>query len=125
MYPKFLKQNSHIRVIAPSLSMSIISDETLNYATERFNKMGFSISFGNHVMEKDQFGSSSIKSRIADLHDAFKDKSVDAIISIIGGYNCNQLLDYIDWSIIKSNPKIFKNLIESYNQFCSNLKQTV
>jgi len=71
MQPKRLKTGSHLRVIAPNLSMRILSDETINYAIERFKQMGFVISFGNHVSEIDQFSSSSIKSRIADLHSAF------------------------------------------------------
>jgi muramoyltetrapeptide carboxypeptidase LdcA involved in peptidoglycan recycling len=68
--------------------------------------MGFDISFGKHVNEADQLGSSSIESRIADLHEAFSDTNVKAIITAIGGYSCNQLLEYIDWSLIKNNPKI-------------------
>lgn len=107
IYPAKLHPGSHIRVIAPSMSMSILSKETIDYAIDRFNKMGFKISFGKHVNETNNFGSSTIESRIDDLHEAFADKSVDAIITAIGGYNCNQLLEYIDWSLIKNNPKVF------------------
>jgi len=35
------------------------------------------------------------------------DSSVDGIMTVIGGYNSNQLLEYIDWSLIKQNPKFF------------------
>jgi len=41
------------------------------------------------------------------LHEAFLDESVKAILTVIGGYNSNQLLDYIDYDLIKRNPKIF------------------
>lgn len=107
MYPKRLKPGSNIRIIAPSLSMKIISDETLDFAQNRFKEMGYVVSLGKHVSEMDQFHSSSMESRIEDLHDAFQDPSVDAILTVIGGFNCNQLLEFIDWSIIKNNPKIF------------------
>jgi len=107
MYPNRLKPNSHIRIIAPSLSAAIISSTTMNYACKRFKEMGFIVSFGEHISEIDNFGSSSIQSRVEDLHNAFEDQSVDAILTIIGGYNCNQLLDKINWSSIKNNPKIF------------------
>ncbi len=53
------------------------------------------------------FGQSSIESRIEDLHGAFADQEVKAIFSVIGGFNSNQLLQYIDWNIIQNNPKIF------------------
>jgi muramoyltetrapeptide carboxypeptidase LdcA involved in peptidoglycan recycling len=105
--PSRLKPGAHIRVIAPSLSMGILSKETIDNALACFKHMGFTISFGKHAFEKDQFNSSSIQSRIADLHDAFIDPKVDGVLTAIGGYNSNQLLDYIDWNLIKDNPKLF------------------
>ena len=107
IYPKKLKKGSHIRVIAPSCSMGIISQTNREIANKRLTDLGFKISFGKNVEEIDEFNSSSIKSRIEDLHEAFCDKSIDAVFAVIGGFNCNQLLDYINWKIIKNNPKIF------------------
>lgn len=45
--------------------------------------------------------------RAKDWMDAFKDKSIKAIISSIGGDDTIRLLPYIDFEIIKNNPKIF------------------
>jgi len=106
-FPKKLNKGSNIRVIAPSRSIAIISEDNRRIANERLARFGFNISFGEHVKECDDFLSSSIASRIADLHDAFCDDSIDAVFSAIGGFNCNQLLRYIDWNIIKKHPKIF------------------
>jgi len=69
--------------------------------------LGLNLSFGKHIEEKDDFVSSSIKSRVEDFHEAFADKNVKAILTVIGGFNSNQLLKYIDWELIKNNPKIF------------------
>ena len=44
---------------------------------------------------------------LEDLHNAFADKSVKGIITVIGGFNSIQLLEYLDWGVIKNNPKIF------------------
>jgi len=106
IYPEKLKMGDEIRVIAPSLSMDILSHETVNYAVNCLKEKGFIISFGKHVHETDLLQSSSIESRIADLHEAFADTNVKAILTAIGGYNCNQLLEYIDWSLLAKNPKI-------------------
>lgn len=105
--PPRLKPGSHIRVIAPSFSMGILSQETIQYALERFKQMGFTVSFGKHAFEMNRFRSSSIASRIHDLHDAFTDSSVDGIMAATGGMNANQLLSYIDWDLIKQNQKVF------------------
>lgn len=104
--PKKLKKGNHIRVIAPVRSMSIIGEECKTIAINRFQGVGLKISFGKHVDEIDEFNSSSVESRIEDLHEAFSDKSVDAVFTVIGGYNSNQLLQYIDYDLIAKNPKI-------------------
>jgi muramoyltetrapeptide carboxypeptidase LdcA involved in peptidoglycan recycling len=107
IYPAKLKFGDEVRVVAPSRSLAILSEEIKKIANNRFSELGLKISFGKHLEEKDEFSSSSIKSRIEDLHDAFRDKNVKAISTVIGGFNCNQLLKYLDWDLIKNNPKIF------------------
>lgn len=106
IFPKHLNIGDEIRIIAPSSSLGIISEDVKRIANERFSSLGLKLSFGKHISELDEFHSSSIKSRVSDLHDAFSDVNVKAVICVIGGFNCNQLLGYIDWSIIKKNPKI-------------------
>lgn len=107
IYPAKLKSGDEIRVIAPARSAGILSDELKMIANQRFTDLGLKLTFGKNINEIDEFNSSSIQSRIEDLHQAFTDKNVKAIITVIGGFNSNQLLDYIDWNLIKKNPKIF------------------
>jgi muramoyltetrapeptide carboxypeptidase LdcA involved in peptidoglycan recycling len=107
IYPTKLKAGDEVKVIAPSRSLAIISEETRKIANNRFSDLGLKLSFGKHLEERDEFVSSTIKSRVEDLHDAFRDKNVKAIITVIGGFNSNQLLKYLDWDLIKNNPKIF------------------
>ncbi len=47
------------------------------------------------------------EARAKDLMDAFKDKSIKAIFNAIGGDDTIRLLPYIDFDVIKNNPKIF------------------
>ncbi len=106
IFPVKLKAGDEVRVIAPSRSMSIIAEESKEIANRRFSEMGLKLSFGKHINETDEFVSSSVESRIEDLHEAFSDSDVKAIFTVIGGFNSNQLLKYIDWDLIKKNPKI-------------------
>jgi muramoyltetrapeptide carboxypeptidase LdcA involved in peptidoglycan recycling len=100
-----LVAGDEIRIISPSRSMSMIAVEQRILAEKRLEELGFKISYSKNSLESDEFVSSSIRSRLDDLHDAFLDPNVKGILSTIGGYNCNQLLRHIDYSIIKSNPK--------------------
>lgn len=102
-----LISGDQIRVIAPSRSASIISKSNFDIANERMQKeFGTLITFGKNIEEKDIFNSSSVEARISDFHEAFGDKNVNMISTMIGGFNSNQLLKYIDWDLIKNNPKI-------------------
>lgn len=105
--PEKLKQGDEIRIIAPSLSLKIIPNENIDQSIKTLQSLGLKISFGKNTEEIDMMSSSSIQSRVDDLHSAFEDKKIKAILSIIGGFNANQLLPYIDYTLIKNNPKIF------------------
>lgn len=104
---KKLSPNSHIRVLSPSDSIARLSGFEANLsAKETLENLGFRVSFSEHYLESDMLYSSSIKSRVADLHAAFADGSVDAILATIGGFNSNELLPYLDYDLIAKHPKI-------------------
>jgi len=105
--PPKLKSGDTIRIIAPSNSGKILTAQQKKIAEKRFKDIDISITYGGSTFENFAFDSASIKSKIKDLHQAFKDEKVRGIIAVRGGYNANELLDYIDWNIIKNNPKIF------------------
>lgn len=105
--PEKLKRGDEVRIIAPSRSLNIISEECRNNANKVFESLGLKLSFSKNAEKYDEFFSSSVEDRIQDLHEAFLDKNVKAIFTVIGGYNSNQLLKYIDYEIIRNNPKIF------------------
>ncbi|ULO10369.1 LD-carboxypeptidase [Paenibacillus sp. 19GGS1-52] len=100
-----LRLGDEIRIISPSRSLALISTEQREQAKRQLESIGFRISFSKNSLETDEFASSTIESRIEDLHDAFLDPNVKGILTTLGGFNCNQLLRYIDYSIIESNPK--------------------
>ncbi len=104
--PPKLKKGDEIRVISPSRSLALISKENRQIAQNRFKELGVKVSFSKNAEEKDEFISSTIKSRVDDLHDAFADKNVKAIFTTIGGFNSNQVLKYLDYDLIHENPKI-------------------
>lgn len=95
-----------MRIIAPSRSLGIISESVRQTAESRLSAMGFKISYAGRTTERDEFDSSSIESRVADMHEAFADRNVKGILTAIGGFNANQLLGYLDYDLIAKNPKI-------------------
>ena len=105
IYPRKLRPDSQVRVIAPSRSLGIIGADVRTEADRRLRDVGLRVSFGDHVEDCDDFLSSSVEDRLADLHQAFADPDVDGILTVIGGFNSNQLLTGIDYALIEQNPK--------------------
>ena len=96
-----------VRVIAPSLSLSLKDKAKIVKAEKYFKSLGYTLTIGKYVFQKDNyFGCSSLENRVADLMDAFLDKNVEIILCANGGYNVNQILPYIDYKKIQQNPKI-------------------
>jgi muramoyltetrapeptide carboxypeptidase len=107
MFPKKLTSGDEIRVIAPSLSFGVILAATREIALKNFKGMNLQVTYGKNCEESDEFDSSSIASRVADLHEAFADPKVRGILAAIGGFNSNQLLSHLDYELIQANPKVF------------------
>lgn len=105
--PPKLRPGDTIRVIAPSRSLAMLPDDQHATSTQRMETLGLRVTFGQRVREVDAFGSTSVASRVADLHEAYIDPSVRGVLTIIGGFNCNQLLRAIDWDLIARHPKVF------------------
>lgn len=86
--------------------MPWMTDEMLGRGKKFFTDRGMTVSEGTHLREIDAFGSTSIEHRVEDLHDAFRDPAVHALITIRGGWNINQLLPFLDYDLIRKHPKI-------------------
>lgn len=107
--PEKLQKGDKVMVIAPARGIKIIGQDARDIAKERLESLGLKVVFAPNTIDEnwDYMGSASIQKRVEDIHTAFSDKSVKAIMTIIGGANSNQLLKYLDYELIKNNPKIF------------------
>ncbi|VVB74724.1 LD-carboxypeptidase [Candidatus Tiddalikarchaeum anstoanum] len=105
--PKKLEKGNEVRIISPSHSLSTIDDSLVKLALRKLESIGLKISFSSNCFIRDEFDSSSVKERVDDIHEAFLDKNVKAVLCARGGFNSNQLLPYMNYNIIRRNPKIF------------------
>ena len=94
-------------MVAPARSLSMIGADQRAVADRRLRSLGLEVSFGKSVESCDDFMSSSVAERIADLNVAFEDPEIDGILTVIGGFNSNQLLTHLDFDLIARNPKVF------------------
>lgn len=108
--PKKLKAGDKIATV--SLSWGGAGDEAIKkryfIGKKRLEDIfGLEVIEMEHTLKGSEYVYNHPKERAKDLMDAFLDKEVKAIISCIGGEDTIRLLSYIDFEVIKNNPKIF------------------
>lgn len=102
---KPFQKGDEIRVIAPSESWSSKKDMQYKISQRIFEKWGFKVTFGKNVKAVERLGTGSVEGRVQDFNDAYADRNVRMVVAINGGWSANALLPYIDWEIVKANPK--------------------
>ncbi len=109
LIPEKLKKGDEIRIVAPSRGVKIIGKEVRALAEERLASIGLKVTYARHATDDnwDMLGTSSVADRVDDIMEAFADPKVKAVFTIIGGFNSNQLLPYLNYEKIAQNPKIF------------------
>ena len=95
-----------IGVIAPSGSIVDKNIDELKMAKEIVEKAGFKVKFSKNIFLNTNGYSATAKEKAEDLNDMFSDKDVKMIWCAKGGANSNSMFEYIDYELIKNNPKI-------------------
>lgn len=120
------KLNKGDKVAIVSLSWGGLGDENLIHkyyiAKERLeNDFGLEVVVMPNALKGSKFVYEHPEARAQDLMDAFKDESIKGIFCAIGGDDTIRLLPYIDYDIIKNNPKIFMGYSDTtVNHFMMN-----
>lgn len=104
MLGKRLKKGDTIGIIAPA---SCTSYEKVLEAKKNIENMGYRIILGECTKKAWYSYAGTDEERAKEINDFFKNKEIDAIICMRGGYGCNRLVELVDFQIIKENPKIF------------------
>lgn len=84
------------------------SDEAYDIALveEAIAAMGLKSKRGAHVLNRFGYFAGTDNERAADVNAMFADKSVKAIFAVRGGWGCARILPFLDWKVIRANPKL-------------------
>lgn len=100
------------KVAVVSLSSGMLGEpwaiHKYDIAKERLERdFGLSVVAMPNALKGIEYLDNHPEARAADLMDAFRDKSIKAVFSAIGGDDTIRLLPYIDFDVLRDNPKIF------------------
>jgi muramoyltetrapeptide carboxypeptidase len=102
-----LQKGDTIGVIAPSKPFTEEKKFELDNFISYMNELGIKVELSKNFYASSKYGTGSQQERADDINSMFADKNINAIWCLQGGDNANQMLDLIDYEIIKNNPKIF------------------
>lgn len=105
LIPKGLKEGDTVGVVSPS--SAIFETEPYEIAEESLKAMGLKVKFGEFAKERYGHLAGTDEERAEELNDMFRDDSIQAVMALRGGSGAARILDKLDYTAIKNNPKIF------------------
>ena len=102
IFPEKLKIGDKIGIISTARK---ITYEELSPAIKTLESWGLKVVLGANLFSSENQFSGSIKQRSTDLQNMIDGNSVKAILCARGGYGTVQIIDNIDFSNLKKNPK--------------------
>ncbi|WP_194791020.1 S66 peptidase family protein [Pseudomonas sp. UFMG81] len=101
LLPRALSANARFAIVAPAGPARLDADKARRW----FESRGHQCRIYPGVNQADGYLAGSDQQRLQDLHEAFGDPQIDAILCMRGGYGSMRLLDALDVELIRRNPK--------------------
>ena len=98
----------NVAIISCSNGLQESARPAIDKLLEILSSLGLNVILSSTIYVKDDgLSSGSGKERGEELMKLYKDSSIDAIFDVSGGDLANEVLEYIDFNVIKNNPKPF------------------
>jgi muramoyltetrapeptide carboxypeptidase len=103
--PRRLVKGDTIGIVSPASPFPVWFPRRFARSVSNLESKGYKVKLGAHVRDKLGHKAGSKEDRLADLHEMYRDKSVKLLMTTLGGYNSNELLDDLDCDLVRQNPK--------------------
>ncbi len=108
--PKRLQKGDTVAIVSPSGAVPEELRGQFNNGIKFLKGLGLKVKIGKNALGRYYYSSGTAEERLEDIHKAFADKNTKAVIMTIGGKTANNLLDGLDFDLIRKNPKIFSGI---------------
>jgi muramoyltetrapeptide carboxypeptidase len=105
--PPHLNVGDTVGLISPAGYIDRTDIEDIKKA---LTQLGLKVKLGTHILDRYGYLAGTDANRAADVNAMFADASVRAILPMRGGWGCNRILPLLDYSLIRSHPKIIIGL---------------
>jgi muramoyltetrapeptide carboxypeptidase len=101
--PPRLQVGDTVGLIAPA---GIVDAKDIEAAQQSILQLGLKVKLGKHILDRYGYLAGRDSDRAQDVNLMFSDRSIKAIIPMRGGWGCNRILPLLNYSLIRSHPKI-------------------
>jgi muramoyltetrapeptide carboxypeptidase len=100
-----LRRGSRVAVVSPASAAKV---ELIDAGVERLWGFGYEPVVMPHAKARGPlYYAGTAEERVADLHAAFADDSIEGIVCTRGGWGSAELLPFLDRELVRTNPKVF------------------
>lgn len=110
--PAPIKPGDTIGIISPSESIKGL-EPMYQHGLNVLQELGYKIKIGKYTENSYFYSSSRPEERLEDIHGMFADKEVKMILMTLGGDTANELIQGLDYQLIKNNPKILSGISDA------------
>lgn len=101
--PPRLQAGDTVGLIAPA---GIVDAKDIEAAQKSVSQLGLKVKLGKHILDRYGYLAGKDSDRADDVNLMFSDRTIKAIIPMRGGWGCNRILPLLNYSLIRSHPKI-------------------
>ena len=107
--PNRLSIGDTIGVVAPSSPIINENIDEIEEAKKIVESKGFKVEFSKNLFSNSNGYSATAKEKAEDINEMFANKNIKMIWCAKGGENSNSTFEYLDYELIKKNPKIIQS----------------
>jgi len=100
--PPYLKEGDHVEIVSPS---GVIDRDIVLKAAKKLEASGLVVTIGKNAFKNNGCFAGTDLERLSDLQEATSDPDIKAVFCSRGGYGVSRIIDRVDFSPLKENPK--------------------
>ena len=103
--PRALRPGATLAIVSPA---STPKPHLVQQGIAQLHRLGYKTVLFPHALDRGPlYYAGTLEHRLADLHAAFADSTIDGILCTRGGWGSAELLPHLDAALIRANPKPF------------------
>ncbi len=102
--PPRLRAGDTIGLVTPA---TYLTETQLRSAIDHFAELGLKVRYTPNMLVRKGYLAGTDRQRADDINQFFANDSIDGIICGRGGYGSARILPYLDYELIRNNPKVF------------------